>query len=156
MRSNLMVNFFESFKSYDLSFSLSLLPLINELVDNSARCCRVSKYIFTWIHMAISCSKSEKGSATLSLCVSLCEGMMGVTRRWKGTTTAGGAPIKAREESKWRRGWVMTGESDQCWDDLFITVEGWESGCPMRVAGGGADSILRFWLERGGSGMKRC
>jgi hypothetical protein len=34
---------------------------------------------------------------------------------------------------------------------------GWESGGPGRVAnGGGVDSMLRFWLEGRGNGMKHC
>jgi hypothetical protein len=40
---------------------------------------------------------------------------------------------------------------------IFYSSGGWESDDLGRVAGGGgADSILRFWLERGGNGMKRC
>jgi hypothetical protein len=34
---------------------------------------------------------------------------------------------------------------------------GWESSCLGRVAGdGGVDSMLQFWLKRGGDKMKYC
>jgi hypothetical protein len=37
----------------------------------------------------------------------------------------------------------------------FYSSGGWESGGPRRMAGGGgAESILQFWLERGGDRMK--
>jgi hypothetical protein len=48
------------------------------LVDNPAWCYGISKYIFTWIHMLISCLRSERGSANLSSWVLLCGGMMSV------------------------------------------------------------------------------
>jgi hypothetical protein len=39
----------------------------------------------------------------------------------------------------------------------FYSSAVWELGCPERVAGGGdADSMLRFWLEKGDDGTKRC
>jgi hypothetical protein len=76
-----------------------------QLVDNPARCCRISNYLFTWIPISISCLGSEKRSASSSLCVSLYGGIMGMGRRWKETTVAGGA--LAREEAKWRHSWVV-------------------------------------------------
>jgi hypothetical protein len=39
---------------------------------------------------------------------------------------------------------------------IFYSSGGWKSNCPRRVADdGGADSMLRFRLERGDGGMKR-
>jgi hypothetical protein len=38
MRSDLMLNYFKSFKTYDLSFSLSLLPLANEHLTTKFMC----------------------------------------------------------------------------------------------------------------------
>jgi hypothetical protein len=39
----------------------------------------------------------------------------------------------------------------------FFSIEGWELGSPRRVASSsGADSMLQFWLERGGDGTQRC
>jgi hypothetical protein len=38
----------------------------NILVYNPARCCGISKYLFTWIHMSISYSGNERGSASSS------------------------------------------------------------------------------------------
>jgi hypothetical protein len=39
----------------------------------------------------------------------------------------------------------------------FYSSAGWEWGCLRRVAGGGGvDSMLQFWLERGVDGTKRC
>jgi hypothetical protein len=39
----------------------------------------------------------------------------------------------------------------------FYSNGGWESDDPGRVAcGGGVNSMLQFWLERGDDGIKRC
>jgi hypothetical protein len=39
----------------------------------------------------------------------------------------------------------------------FYSSGGWESGGMKRVAGGGgANSMLQFWLERIGDMMKHC
>jgi hypothetical protein len=53
------------------------------LVDNPVQCCKISKYHFTWIHMLISCSASERKSVSLSLWVSLCGWTMGIKQRWR-------------------------------------------------------------------------
>jgi hypothetical protein len=38
---------------------------------------------------------------------------------------------------------------------IFYSSGGWKSGCLRRVvSGGGADSMLRFCLKRGGDGTK--
>jgi hypothetical protein len=40
---------------------------------------------------------------------------------------------------------------------IFYSIGGWESGGTVRVAcDGGADSMLQFWLKRGGDGTKHC
>jgi hypothetical protein len=52
------------------------------IVDNSAWYYEISKYLFTWIHMLISYSANERGSASSSPWVSLCRGTMGVERWW--------------------------------------------------------------------------
>jgi hypothetical protein len=53
--------------------------------------------------------------------------------------------------------WLSGGESDQVWDDIFYSIGGCEPCDPERLAGnGGANSMLRFWLEKRGDEMKRC
>jgi hypothetical protein len=53
-------------------------------------------------------------------------------------------------------GWSF--DNVMVWSNLrwpFYNSGGWESGCPRRVAGGGgADSMLQFWFERGDDGTK--
>jgi hypothetical protein len=66
---------------------------IKKIYAVDAKRCDNSKYLFTWIHILISCSKSERGSTSSSLCVSLCGGIMGVRQQWKDTTTVSGAPM---------------------------------------------------------------
>jgi hypothetical protein len=40
---------------------------------------------------------------------------------------------------------------------FFYNSGGWKSNGTERVVGyGGADSMLQFWLERGGDETKRC
>jgi hypothetical protein len=109
--------------------------------------------------MLINYSKSERGSVTLSPWVSLCRGTMGVGRRWKGTMVAGGAFDGV---VLWLRR-MQNGVSVEWlgeWPRLrwyFYSSRGWESGGLGRVTdSSGANSILRFWLEMGDDGMKRC
>jgi hypothetical protein len=99
----------------------------------------ISKYLFTWIYMSISCSGSKRGLASSSPCVSLCGGTMDVRRQWKGTMTSYGASIvwcSWQGESKMEKR-LSGGENDQGWDDIFITVEGdsrvVRGGWPMGV-----------------------
>jgi hypothetical protein len=67
---------------------------LEKLVDNPTQYCGISEYpIFMWIHMPISYSKSERGSASSSPWVLLCGGTVGVRRWWKWTMTASGAPM---------------------------------------------------------------
>jgi hypothetical protein len=88
-------------------------------------CCEILKYLFIWIHMLISCSRSERESASSLLWVSLCRWMMCVGWWWKKTTVAGGAPdgmvlwLGGKMETR-----LSGGESSQGWDDLFIGLEG--------------------------------
>jgi hypothetical protein len=111
-----------------------------KLVYNPRAMLRDFKIFFYVIHMLISCSGSERRLASLSPWVSLCGGTMGVGRRWKGTTAAGGASMSWCSDG-WSFNvmvlWVSGGENGQGWDDLFIAVEG-ESravrgGWPMAV-----------------------
>jgi hypothetical protein len=58
-------------------------------------------------------------------------------------------------------GWRKNGDAVEWyreWSNLrwhFYNSGGWESGCSRRVAGGGgADSMLQFWFERGDDGTK--
>jgi hypothetical protein len=118
----------------------------------------ISKYLFTWIHMPISYLKSERGSASSSLWVSLCGGTM------RGTT------VKGNDGGRWSfysvafwLGWRQNRDMVEWWREWvrlrwsFCSSRGWESGGPGRVAdGGGADPVLRFWLKRGGDGTKHC
>jgi hypothetical protein len=67
----------------------------------------------------------RKRMASLSPWLSLSGGMMGVRRRWKGMTAADEAPMawcsgygEGKMETR-----LSGGESDQCWDDLFLAVE---------------------------------
>jgi hypothetical protein len=95
-----------------------------------------------WIHMSICYLKSERRSASLSLWVLLCGGTINVGRQWKWTTTAG------RDTVEWWEEWPRLR-----WH--FYSIGGCDSGCPGRVtSGGGADSILRFQLERRGDRTK--
>jgi hypothetical protein len=100
------------------------------------------KLFFTWIHIPINCSGSERASTSSLLWVSLCGGMMSVGWRWKRTTTAGGALIVWY--SDWGEGemetWLSDSESDQCWDDLFIAVK-----CGSQVVWGGCPTTL-VWI----------
>jgi hypothetical protein len=55
-----------------------------------------------------------------------------------------------RDAAEWWGEWINLRWS-------FYSNWGWESGGPQRMdCGGGADSILQFWLERRGDQMKRC
>jgi hypothetical protein len=96
--------------------------------------------------MSISSSRSERGSASSSLWVSLCGGTIDVERWWKGTTTVGGALARERQNRdvvEWWREWPRLR-----WH-FYSSVE-WESCGSERVAdSGGVDSILRFRPERG-------
>jgi hypothetical protein len=62
----------------------------------------------------------------------------------------------AREKDKIEMRFEWWGE----WPSLkspFYSIVGWKSDSLGRVAGGsGADSMIQFWLERGGDGMKCC
>jgi hypothetical protein len=49
-----------------------------KLVYNPARCCRIWKYLFTWIHMSISWPRSKREFASSSSWVSLCWETMGI------------------------------------------------------------------------------
>jgi hypothetical protein len=74
----------------------------------------------------ISCSGSERWSASSSLWVSLWRATMGVERRWKGTTTVGELIwcVTLPSEEKKIEICLIGGETDQCWDKFFIAVEG--------------------------------
>jgi hypothetical protein len=131
-------------------FSTKKYSVLNKLVYNPTRCYAISKYLFTWIHMPISYLWSERRSASSSLWMSLCGGMMGVRQRWEGTTVVGRAPMM------WCFGywggkmetWLSGGESDQGWDGLFYRSGGFESDGLGRVAcGGGADSLPKDEVE---------
>jgi hypothetical protein len=63
------------------------------LVYNHMWWCSILKYLFTWIHVAISYLGSKRESASLSPWVSLCGGMMDVRQQWNGTIVTGGAPM---------------------------------------------------------------
>jgi hypothetical protein len=102
------------------------LAFTYKLVYNLVRCCGISKYLFTWIHMSIRCSESERGSASSSPWVLLCGRTIGVGQRWKWTIAVGGGMMawcSAREEAKWRRGWVIKRVTNVEMI-FFIAVEG--------------------------------
>jgi hypothetical protein len=106
--------------------------------------------------MSITYSRSKRGLASSTSWVSLYGRTMCMGRQWKGTAVVGGAPM-AREEAKWRYGWVVGRSSGQDLRWPFHSSRGWESGSPGRVASnGGVDSMLWSWLERGGNRAKHC
>jgi hypothetical protein len=79
-----------------------------------------------WIHILISCSGSERWSASSSLWVLLCGGTMSVIQWWNVTMAhewssdgvvlwLGGCKIETQLSDE---------KTDQGWDDLFVAVEG--------------------------------
>jgi hypothetical protein len=87
-----------------------------------------------------------------------------IVRRDNGLGTA----IKGNDGDGWSSDGVVlwlgrrqNGDTVEWWREWLrlrwpsYSSEEWESGHPGRVAGGGgADSMLQYWLERGGDGMK--
>jgi hypothetical protein len=106
--------------------------------------------------MSISCSESERGTASSSTWDSLCGETMGVGQWWKRTMAVGGAPMM------WCSGWRRQNEDviKWCgeWSRLrwsFYSSWGWElSGLKRVTCYGGADSMLWFRLGRRAVGMK--
>jgi hypothetical protein len=100
---------------------------------------KISFYVNSHV---ISCSRSERWSASSSTWMSLCGGMMGTRQWWKGMTTAGGAPMAwCSSEGGGKMETRLSGEeSNQDWDDLFIAVEG---GTHV-VRGGWTDMVMQI------------
>jgi hypothetical protein len=102
---------------------------------------------------------SKQESATLSLWVSLCRGTIYVRQRSKKMMVTDGAlmawcSVYGRSKIETR---LSDEESTQGWYDLFYNSGGWESVGLRRIAyGGGADSMLHFWLERESDETKHC
>jgi hypothetical protein len=96
--------------NYHQFYELNRWTIYLSVVYKPARCYDISKYIFTWIHMLISCSESKRGPASLSMCVSLCGGMVGVRQQWKRMTAVDEAMMmwcSVKEGGKMKRDWVV-------------------------------------------------
>jgi hypothetical protein len=100
--------------------------ILKGLVDNPARCCGISKYLFMCIYMPISCSEVKERRLVHHRGVSLCGGTMSIGRRWKRTMAVGDALMAwcsgyggAKMETR-----LSGGQCGQSWYDVFIAVEG--------------------------------
>jgi hypothetical protein len=115
----------------------------------------ILKYLFTLIHMSISCSKSEIWSV-VGIVVHKDDGRgttmkMNDSVEWSSDVVV--LWLKRRQNRivvEWWREW-----SRLIWP--FNSSGGWQSDCPGRVAGGGVtDSMLRFQLKIWGDRTKQC
>jgi hypothetical protein len=81
-----------------------------------------------------------------------------------------GIVVKGNNDGRWSSDGVVlwlwrrqNGDAVEWWGEWlrlrwpFYSNGGWESGGPTRVANSSAvESMVQFWLERGGDRMKRC
>jgi hypothetical protein len=104
------------------------------------------KISFYVIHMSISCSESKRGSVSS---LSLCGGTIDMWCEWKETTITGGASMAwwfAYGGVKMET-WLGGEESDQGWNDFFITME-----CGSRAVRGGW-LVAVVWIQCFSFGM---